>query len=41
MNDIDAFEFHEAFSGHILTNHKVIDSDQFVQNYMDKNAKLH
>lgn len=27
INDINAFEFHEAFSGHILTNHKVIDSD--------------
>lgn len=35
MNGIDALEFHDAFSGQILANGKAIDSDQFVQNYMD------
>uniref|UniRef100_A0A2I2ZC06 Hydroxyacyl-CoA dehydrogenase trifunctional multienzyme complex subunit beta n=1 Tax=Gorilla gorilla gorilla TaxID=9595 RepID=A0A2I2ZC06_GORGO len=32
MSDIDAFEFHEAFSGKILANFK------FAQNYMDRKS---
>uniref|UniRef100_A0A8D1GT47 Trifunctional enzyme subunit beta, mitochondrial n=1 Tax=Sus scrofa TaxID=9823 RepID=A0A8D1GT47_PIG len=40
MNDIDAFEFHEAFSGQILANLKAMDSDWFAQNYMGRKAKV-
>ncbi|KAL0967157.1 hypothetical protein UPYG_G00248530 [Umbra pygmaea] len=40
MNDIDVFEFHEAFAGQIMANMKAMDSDWFAQNYMGKNAKV-
>uniref|UniRef100_A0A8C9E248 Trifunctional enzyme subunit beta, mitochondrial n=1 Tax=Phocoena sinus TaxID=42100 RepID=A0A8C9E248_PHOSS len=40
MNDIDAFEFHEAFSGQILANLKAMDSDWFAQNYMGRKTKV-
>uniref|UniRef100_A0A2K6UT99 Hydroxyacyl-CoA dehydrogenase trifunctional multienzyme complex subunit beta n=1 Tax=Saimiri boliviensis boliviensis TaxID=39432 RepID=A0A2K6UT99_SAIBB len=40
MNDIDAFEFHEAFSGQILANFKAMDSDWFAQNYMSRKTKF-
>uniref|UniRef100_A0A2K5DGI6 Trifunctional enzyme subunit beta, mitochondrial n=1 Tax=Aotus nancymaae TaxID=37293 RepID=A0A2K5DGI6_AOTNA len=40
MNDIDAFEFHEAFSGQILANFKAMDSDWFAQNYMGRKTKV-
>ncbi|XP_010946830.1 trifunctional enzyme subunit beta, mitochondrial [Camelus bactrianus] len=40
LNDIDAFEFHEAFSGQILANLKAMDSDWFAQNYMNRKAKV-
>ncbi|XP_032128860.1 trifunctional enzyme subunit beta, mitochondrial-like, partial [Sapajus apella] len=40
MNDIDAFEFHEAFSGQILANFKAMDSDWFAQNYMGRKTKI-
>lgn len=40
MNDIDVFEFHEAFSGQILANLKAMDSDWFAQNYMGRKAKV-
>uniref|UniRef100_A0A8C3WJN7 Trifunctional enzyme subunit beta, mitochondrial n=1 Tax=Catagonus wagneri TaxID=51154 RepID=A0A8C3WJN7_9CETA len=40
MNDIDAFEFHEAFSGQILANLKAMDSDWFAKNYMGRNVKV-
>ncbi|XP_036079959.1 trifunctional enzyme subunit beta, mitochondrial isoform X2 [Rousettus aegyptiacus] len=41
MNDIDVFEFHEAFSGQILANFKAMDSDWFSQNYMGRKTKGH
>uniref|UniRef100_A0A2K6EV17 Trifunctional enzyme subunit beta, mitochondrial n=1 Tax=Propithecus coquereli TaxID=379532 RepID=A0A2K6EV17_PROCO len=41
MNDIDAYEFHEAFSGQILANFKAMDSDWFAQNYMGRKTKGH
>ncbi|ELW62754.1 Trifunctional enzyme subunit beta, mitochondrial [Tupaia chinensis] len=41
MNDIDVFEFHEAFSGQILANFKATDSDWFAQNYMNRKTKGH
>uniref|UniRef100_A0A2K5CGD4 Thiolase N-terminal domain-containing protein n=1 Tax=Aotus nancymaae TaxID=37293 RepID=A0A2K5CGD4_AOTNA len=40
MNDIDAFEFHETFSGQILANFKAMDSDWFAQNYMGRKTKV-
>ncbi|XP_063087348.1 trifunctional enzyme subunit beta, mitochondrial isoform X1 [Cavia porcellus] len=40
MNDIDVFEFHEAFSGQILANFKAMDSDWFAQNYMGRKTKV-
>uniref|UniRef100_A0A8C0MV48 Trifunctional enzyme subunit beta, mitochondrial n=1 Tax=Canis lupus familiaris TaxID=9615 RepID=A0A8C0MV48_CANLF len=40
LNDIDAFEFHEAFSGQILANFKAMDSDWFAQNYMGRKTKV-
>ncbi|XP_015990622.1 trifunctional enzyme subunit beta, mitochondrial isoform X1 [Rousettus aegyptiacus] len=40
MNDIDVFEFHEAFSGQILANFKAMDSDWFSQNYMGRKTKI-
>ncbi|KAF3826418.1 hypothetical protein GH733_008943 [Mirounga leonina] len=40
MSDIDAFEFHEAFSGQILANFKAMDSDWFAQNYMGRKTKV-
>uniref|UniRef100_A0A2K6DW11 Trifunctional enzyme subunit beta, mitochondrial n=1 Tax=Macaca nemestrina TaxID=9545 RepID=A0A2K6DW11_MACNE len=40
MNDIDAFEFHKAFSGKILANFEVMDSDWFAQNYMGRKTKV-
>ncbi|XP_023619209.1 trifunctional enzyme subunit beta, mitochondrial isoform X2 [Myotis myotis] len=40
LKDIDAFEFHEAFSGQILANFKAMDSDWFAQNYMGRKTKV-
>lgn len=40
LNDVDAFEFHEAFSGQILANFKAMDSDWFAQNYMGRKTKV-
>uniref|UniRef100_A0A146M791 acetyl-CoA C-acyltransferase n=1 Tax=Lygus hesperus TaxID=30085 RepID=A0A146M791_LYGHE len=40
LNDIDAFEFHEAFAGQILANLKAMDSDWFAQNYMGRQSKV-
>uniref|UniRef100_A0A2K6LCQ5 Trifunctional enzyme subunit beta, mitochondrial n=1 Tax=Rhinopithecus bieti TaxID=61621 RepID=A0A2K6LCQ5_RHIBE len=40
MNDIDAFEFHKAFSGKSLANFEVMDSDWFAQNYMGRKTKV-
>uniref|UniRef100_A0A2I3GYB0 Hydroxyacyl-CoA dehydrogenase trifunctional multienzyme complex subunit beta n=1 Tax=Nomascus leucogenys TaxID=61853 RepID=A0A2I3GYB0_NOMLE len=40
MSDIDALEFHKAFSGNILANFKAMDSDWFAQNYMGRKTKV-
>uniref|UniRef100_A0A2K5XW40 Thiolase N-terminal domain-containing protein n=1 Tax=Mandrillus leucophaeus TaxID=9568 RepID=A0A2K5XW40_MANLE len=39
MNDIDAFEFHEAVSGQILATVRAMDSDWFSQNYTGRKTK--
>lgn len=40
MNDIDVWEFHEAFAGQILANFKAMDSDFFAKKYMKRNTKV-
>uniref|UniRef100_A0A8C6TI40 Trifunctional enzyme subunit beta, mitochondrial n=1 Tax=Neogobius melanostomus TaxID=47308 RepID=A0A8C6TI40_9GOBI len=40
MDDIDVFEFHEAFAGQIMANLKAMDSDWFAQTYMGRKAKV-
>ncbi|XP_037069014.1 trifunctional enzyme subunit beta, mitochondrial-like [Pollicipes pollicipes] len=38
--DIDVWEFHEAFAGQILANMKAMDSDYFAKNQMGRSAKV-
>uniref|UniRef100_A0A224XPC0 acetyl-CoA C-acyltransferase n=1 Tax=Panstrongylus lignarius TaxID=156445 RepID=A0A224XPC0_9HEMI len=40
LNDIDVWEFHEAFAGQILANLKAMDSDWFAQTYMGRSSKV-
>ncbi|VDH97878.1 acetyl-CoA acyltransferase, partial [Mytilus galloprovincialis] len=40
MNDIDVFEYHEAFAGQILANLKAMDSDYFAKTQMGRKAKV-
>uniref|UniRef100_A0A023F8U1 acetyl-CoA C-acyltransferase n=1 Tax=Triatoma infestans TaxID=30076 RepID=A0A023F8U1_TRIIF len=40
LNDIDVWEFHEAFAGQILANMKAMDSDWFAQTYMGRSSKV-
>lgn len=40
MDDIDVFEFHEAFAGQIMANLKAMDSDWFAQTYMGRKFKV-
>lgn len=40
LNDIQVFEFHEAFAGQILANLKALDSDWFCKTYMGRQGKL-
>ena len=40
QNDIDVFEYHEAFAGQILANLKAMDSDWFAQNVMKRKSKV-
>ncbi|TKS76355.1 Trifunctional enzyme subunit beta, mitochondrial TP-beta 3-ketoacyl-CoA thiolase [Collichthys lucidus] len=40
MNDIDVFEFHEAFAGQIMANLKAMDSDWFGQTYLGRKSKV-
>jgi acetyl-CoA acyltransferase len=40
MQDIDVFEYHEAFAGQILANIKAMDSDWFAQNVMGRQNKV-
>lgn len=39
LQDIDVFEFHEAFAGQILANLKAMDSDWFAQTYQGRKNK--
>ncbi|XP_005103881.1 trifunctional enzyme subunit beta, mitochondrial [Aplysia californica] len=39
LNDIDVFEYHEAFAGQILANLKALDSEFFATKYMGLSAK--
>ena len=40
LDDIDVFEFHEAFAGQILSNLEALNSDTFAQNYMGRDKKV-
>uniref|UniRef100_A0A3Q3WQK2 Trifunctional enzyme subunit beta, mitochondrial n=1 Tax=Mola mola TaxID=94237 RepID=A0A3Q3WQK2_MOLML len=40
LNDIDVFEFHEAFAGQIMANLKAMDSDWFGQTYIGRKSKV-
>lgn len=40
LQDIDTWEFHEAFAGQIIANLKALDSDWFAQNYMNRTSKV-
>ncbi|MEQ6119916.1 acetyl-CoA C-acyltransferase [Reichenbachiella sp. MALMAid0571] len=40
INDIDVFEYHEAFAAQILTNLKCLDSDQFAKEKIGVSKKL-
>ena len=40
LQDIDVFEYHEAFAGQILANLKALDSDWFAKNHMGLTAKF-
>lgn len=40
LNDIDVFEFHEAFAGQILTVLKALNSDKFAKENLDRPQKV-
>jgi len=40
LEDIDVFEFHEAFAGQILTVLKALNSDKFAKQNLDRNEKV-
>jgi len=40
LDDIDVFEYHEAFAGQVLANLKAIDSDKFCSERMGRSSKL-
>lgn len=40
LNDIDVFEFHEAFAGQILTVIKALDSDTFARDQLGRSKKV-
>ena len=40
VNEVDVFEFHEAFAGQILANLKALDSDFFAKNYLGRQTKV-
>ncbi|CAM9413776.1 unnamed protein product [Ectocarpus sp. 12 AP-2014] len=40
LNDIDVFEIHEAFAGQVLSNLAAMNSTDFAQKSMGRNAKL-
>ncbi|XP_043531764.1 trifunctional enzyme subunit beta, mitochondrial isoform X2 [Chiloscyllium plagiosum] len=40
LEDIDVFEFHEAFAAQILSNMKAMDSDWFAKTYMGRKSRI-
>ena len=40
IQDIDVFEFHEAFAGQILANIRALDSDTFAQQFAKRPTKV-
>lgn len=40
LDDIDVFEIHEAFAGQVLSNLAAMDSNDFAQKSMGRNAKV-
>ncbi|MDZ7717411.1 MAG: thiolase family protein [Balneolaceae bacterium] len=40
LDDIDVFEFHEAFAGQMLTVLKALDSDEFAKNRLNRKEKV-
>ena len=40
LNDIDVFEYHEAFAGQLLANMNALDSEWFCQNYLGEKEKV-
>lgn len=40
LEDLDVFEFHEAFAGQILTVLKALDSDKFARENLDRDQKV-
>ncbi|CAF1215354.1 unnamed protein product [Adineta steineri] len=40
LNDIDVFEFHEAFAGQILANLNALNSDYFSKKYLNRSSKV-
>ncbi|CAF0757246.1 unnamed protein product [Didymodactylos carnosus] len=40
LNDIDVFEFHEAFAGQILANLNALNSDYFAKKYLNRSEKV-
>jgi acetyl-CoA acetyltransferase len=40
LQDIDVFEFHEAFAGQILTVLKALDSDTFARERLNRDRKV-
>ncbi|MEX2368745.1 MAG: acetyl-CoA C-acyltransferase, partial [Balneolaceae bacterium] len=40
LDDIDVFEFHEAFAGQILTVLKALDSDKFARERLNRTRKV-
>jgi hypothetical protein len=40
VQDVDVFEFHEAFAGQILANLNALDSDTFCKEYMGRKGKV-
>ncbi|CAF0746832.1 unnamed protein product [Didymodactylos carnosus] len=40
LDDIDVFEFHEAFAGQILANLNALNSDYFAKKYLNRSGKV-
>lgn len=40
LNDIDVFEFHEAFAGQMVAVLKALDSDEFAKSNLNRNKKV-